>query len=61
MEDEDPASFGCPHCGYGEEDRIFCDYCSTEVDPDTDDEFDHAPYCSAGCAINAERDNEEDV
>ncbi len=55
MEDEDPASFGCDRCGYGQ-DRLACAYCTQEVETD---EFDL--YCSIECEINASNEELETV
>lgn len=59
LEDEDDGQHGCPSCGYGDRElAVFCEYCSTEVDPD-DCDMEHAPFCSAVCAINAQAEDDE--
>lgn len=52
----DPAY--CEGLAAEDEQPIYCEYCSTEVDADVCD-MAHAPFCSAVCAINAQAEDDE--
>lgn len=57
LEDEE-GMHACPRCGYGDEpDPPACSWCSEEFNED--DRDDYAPYCGQSCALEADRDNEE--
>lgn len=61
LEDEDDGQHGCPRCGFGDQPLpVCCEYCSNQIDVD-DCDFEHVPFCSAQCSINAQLEDEEGV